>query len=487
MQKSSINFFVVGLLVIAFLLRLSMVELDPFLQTWDEHFHALVAKNLASDMLKPQLFKTPFLPYDFRDWSANHIWVHKQPFFLWQIALSIKAFGATVFAVRFPSLLLSTLTLLLSYRIAYLVTKKHEIALLTLLLGTFSNFQLNLLAGRIPTDHNDIAFGFYLLASIWAYFEFLRTHKWYWLIAAGIFSGIAVLVKWLVGLLVFSAWGLSTIYFCWQQRKLNLVYPLLMSGLICLLVFLPWQFFIYSNFSTEYRYESWFNRQHLIKVIEDHGGSIFFYVKNFKNYFGYAGSFLCLGGIWWGYRTGILNTLMGKSVIFYLFLPLAFFSVVATKMNNFMYPVIPFGMLMVALAIFYLVHQFKIKPAIRLLLIIFLLLDIGKPYDIYAGTVLNTQRMAKVHNATIFKKIDSILPSKYQYIFNLKKNQNIDVMFYSNRPITAYRDSLTPTQLEFLRHQKVPLAVFTYQGVDTLPAYLKDYPDLYIIHAKLQE
>jgi hypothetical protein len=46
---------------------------------------------------------------------------------------------------------------------------------------------------------------------------------------------------------------------------------------------------------------------------------------------------------------------------------------------------------------------------------------------------------------------------------------------------------LTAPQLEFLQHQKVPIAVFTYQGVDTLPAYLKDYPDLYIIPAKLQE
>jgi len=60
-------------------------------------------------------------------------------------------------------------------------------------------------------------------------------------------------------------------------------------------------------------------------------------------------------------------------------------------------------------------------------------------------------------------------------------------MFYSNRAITAYRDSLAAPQLEFLQHQKVPIAVFTYQGVDTLPAYLKDYPDLYIIPAKLQE
>lgn len=475
-----------GLIVLGFFLRLGMIQLDPFLQTWDEHFHALVAKNLSEDMLKPLLFKTPFLPYDFRDWSANHIWVHKQPFFLWQIALSVKAFGATVFAVRIPSLLLATVTLLLTYRVAYLVTKNKEIALVALLLAVFSNFQLNLLAGRIPTDHNDIAFGFYVLASIWSYFEFHRTQKWYWLFLTGLFSGIAVLIKWLVGLLVFSAWGLSTIYYCWQYKKLMPAYPLVICAIICLLVFLPWQLFTYYNYTTEYLYESWFNRQHLTKVIEDHGGSIFYYAKNFKNYFGYAGSFLCLAGIWMGYTKGMLKTLFGRSIIFYFFLPFVFFSLVATKMNNFMYSVIPLGLVFISIAFYNLSVQYFQRPTFRLVILFFLLVDISKPYNIYAQTFSNDVREAKVYNTKVLKQIDKVLPPQINLVVNLKRDQNIDLMFYSNRGVTAYRDSLTSTQIEFLRKQKVPIAAFGYEGIDSLPFYLQNYPNLYIMPLKLK-
>ena len=119
MHRSKMNLYVAAVLLLGFLLRFGMIHIDPFLQTWDEHFHALVGKNLLVNLSKPVLLQNPFLPYDFHDWSSNHIWVHKQPFFLLQIAGSIKLFGNTVFAVRFPSLVLATLTILLTYRIAY--------------------------------------------------------------------------------------------------------------------------------------------------------------------------------------------------------------------------------------------------------------------------------------------------------------------------------------------------------------------------------
>jgi 4-amino-4-deoxy-L-arabinose transferase len=37
---------------------------DPFLHEWDERFHALVAKNLASHPLVPTLYDDPALPFD---------------------------------------------------------------------------------------------------------------------------------------------------------------------------------------------------------------------------------------------------------------------------------------------------------------------------------------------------------------------------------------------------------------------------------------
>jgi 4-amino-4-deoxy-L-arabinose transferase-like glycosyltransferase len=83
-----------------------MANLDHFLILWDEQYHALVAKNMLKNPFKPTLYPVELLDYDYRNWSANYIWLHKQPLFLWQIALSLKIFGTTELAVRLPSILL---------------------------------------------------------------------------------------------------------------------------------------------------------------------------------------------------------------------------------------------------------------------------------------------------------------------------------------------------------------------------------------------
>src|SRR5687768_6910766 len=76
-----------SLLAGTFILRVFMAQLDPFLNLWDERYHALVAKNMMLEPFKPMLYANPVLPYSFDSWTNNHIWLHKQPLFLWQIAL----------------------------------------------------------------------------------------------------------------------------------------------------------------------------------------------------------------------------------------------------------------------------------------------------------------------------------------------------------------------------------------------------------------
>jgi 4-amino-4-deoxy-L-arabinose transferase len=50
---------------------------DDYLHAWDERFHALVAKNLMAHPLRPTLYDTPLLPYDYRDWQEAEVWLHK--------------------------------------------------------------------------------------------------------------------------------------------------------------------------------------------------------------------------------------------------------------------------------------------------------------------------------------------------------------------------------------------------------------------------
>ena len=206
--KWSIVLLVIGGLV----LRIFIAMLDPFLHVWDEQFHALVAKNMMEHPFSPMLYQNQDLAGGGFSWISSHIWLHKQPLFLWQMALSMKVFGVSAFAARIPSILLSTLVIGFIYRVGSLIANKN-VGYYGAVLFAVSNFCLTLVAGGYATEHNDIAFMFYISASIWAWVEYKNTdsikRKYVYLILIGLFSGAAVLTKWLVGLLVYSGWGVS--------------------------------------------------------------------------------------------------------------------------------------------------------------------------------------------------------------------------------------------------------------------------------------
>lgn len=133
------------LIISAFLLRLLMVSLDPYLQDWDERFHALVAKNMMDYPFKPMLRVYPIMPYDYKAWCCNHIWVHKQPLFLWQMALSMKIFGVNEIAMRLPSAVLGTITVLFIYQIASFGQKTTQLPIFRLSLLLFRSINWGLL------------------------------------------------------------------------------------------------------------------------------------------------------------------------------------------------------------------------------------------------------------------------------------------------------------------------------------------------------
>jgi 4-amino-4-deoxy-L-arabinose transferase len=78
---------------------------DFFLHAWDERYHALVTKNRIQHPLTPTLYDSPILPYDYKNWTENHIWVHKQPLPPWTMAASMWMFGVNEIALRLPSII----------------------------------------------------------------------------------------------------------------------------------------------------------------------------------------------------------------------------------------------------------------------------------------------------------------------------------------------------------------------------------------------
>ena len=211
---SSIIFFINGKVTIAVsLLFISALTLfifaallDPFLNIWDERFHALVAKNLLNHPLLPTLYDNPVVSMPYDRWDRSIIWLHKQPFFLWQIAISYKIFGVNEFAVRFPSIILGSLLVPVCYRSGKILVNRNTGYYAAFFVAS-SYYLIELISGRHMVDHNDAVFFFYVSASIWAWLEFVVSGKKYWMVLTGLFSGFAVLTKWLVGLVVYSGWN----------------------------------------------------------------------------------------------------------------------------------------------------------------------------------------------------------------------------------------------------------------------------------------
>src|SRR5208283_5882088 len=100
-KKGKTKTAIIFLLFCGLILRF-FVATDFFLHDWDERYHALVAKHLILHPLIPTLYDNPILPFDYKNWLGNNVWLHKQPFPLWMMALSMWLFGTNEIALRLP-------------------------------------------------------------------------------------------------------------------------------------------------------------------------------------------------------------------------------------------------------------------------------------------------------------------------------------------------------------------------------------------------
>ncbi len=256
----------------ACILRVVSATLDPFLNDWDEAFHAVVAKNLMSAPLTPMLFREAALPIT-TGWGEQHIWLHKPPFFLWQIALSLKVFGLHPWAVRIPSVFWTTLLVPVIWRIGTLL-RSERTGFIAALLATFSFMLQELTVGMINTDHNDTVFIALIACSWWAWLEHMRKAVMHWAIAAGAFSAGAVLTKWHVGAIVFGPWCLWAMH---ERFRPAVLKGLLSGAFTFVLPVSAWLFHIFSWFPAEARFEWYFKSHHFTLAMDGHTGTGLFH------------------------------------------------------------------------------------------------------------------------------------------------------------------------------------------------------------------
>lgn len=405
---------------------------------------------------------------------------------MWQMALSMKIFGVSEISLRLPSVVMGTLMILLLYRITFLLTRKKIIALVASLFLCFSQFHLEMIAGIQGMDHNDVALGFYVLCSVWAYTEYNRTQKWYWAVLMGLFAGCAILNKWLLGLFVFLIWGINILVSILKSRpfKKESIHFIL-ALLVCGVVFIPWQIYILQKWPAEANYVYEYNRRHISEVLQGHEGPFWYYLKYIHVLLSKLW-FLILAGIGFGFFRKYINKKLLIAFCAGIFFVMFFFSfIVKTKVITYVFFVAPYCMALMSIGAYELILRFK-KWFITFPVIIAIAYYSLKPekfINYYSSE--NKEREKKIYNTKIYKNIREYLPKEYAIVLNVNSFEDTELMFYQN-DITAYHWWIPEADLKNLERKKVPVAVFMNRGEYNIPDFVARYPYLFTIRKELR-
>ena len=108
----------------------------------------------------------------------------------------------------------------------------------------------------------------------------------------GVYSGMAILCKWLVGLLIYFGWFILRV----QQNKFKLSFnkDIFASLIITLLIALPWQILTFIWYPAEASLAYKFNTIHFSKALEGHGGTFWYHFDKLNIIYGAIASFLIL-------------------------------------------------------------------------------------------------------------------------------------------------------------------------------------------------
>lgn len=326
-----------------------------YISQWDEAYHALVAKNLMAHPLVPTLYDDPHHDHDFRDWQANHVWLHKPPLTLWLMAGSMAVLGDSELAFRFPSILLSTLAILLTFLIARELWGRAGLWVGTLaaMLQAVNPLAIRLVSGTVPTDHVDVVTSVMAQLTIYLCLRSWRRRGVGRVVLAGAGLGLAYLAKAAAVLVILPAcailmWvrgrGIRGIRVQLARAATLLAAAVAVAG--------PWQIYAALRWPAEYAWESRYAWRHLFEAIESHDHAATWYLEILPPHMGgpagivyvaFIGGLLYAAFQAWRRRDADLLALLAWALV-----PYAFFSLVRTKLHAYVAPATPALLLLAA-------------------------------------------------------------------------------------------------------------------------------------------
>ncbi len=427
-QKGNFQLSALLLVAVGFTLRFFMAS-DMYLHEWDERYHAVVAKNLMDNFLEPKLYRVPLLAYDYKSWSSNYIWLHKQPLPLWCMAISMKLFGVNEIAMRLPSVILSSMAVYLTYFIG----KKffnEKVGLLAAFFHAVNGLTMDITTGRAATDHIDIFFLFFVeLAVVVAVISFERK-KILFDILSGACIGLAVLCKWLPAFIVVPIWFILNFE---KRNWLQIVAGTIAIVISACVVFLPWQIYMHEKFPLEYADTALHNFRHITEALDGHKGDIFYY---FTKLHININEVFWIAFVWFGYKAYKRDNFKNRLVLLvWMILPFIFFTVVKTKMHGYLLFIFPALFIIMAEFSFFLLEKIENSLRMKFQKLVFVLI-------IFLAVRFSIERIKPLQDqskqlawANEFRKMDKTNADKRVYV-NVK--HHIEGMFYTNSIMYDY-------------------------------------------------
>lgn len=421
-----------------------VVRLDASWQSslhpWDERFHALVARNLVDHPLKPMLYARPALPYDYRDWAANHVWLHKPPLAMWTMAASLGAFGRNTLALRLPSVVVGVTTVLLTAAIGAHVFGR-SVGLLAAGYGAVNGFLVSLVSGRRVADHVDTMLIACIAVGVWIAISGSRRSSRATTIGVGVALGAALLAKAWPAFIILIVAGVAW----WGERRPSQVLRRLAAVmLIAMAVAGPWIVYATIAFPEESRWSSAFMLRHLSETVDNSGGSWWSHTVDAPRFFG---ELVWIPVAWFLWRAGGRASPPHRALAAWIVVTYAVFSAAATKMPNFVMIAAPAVFVAEAAFWVWLRDRWREMPqggrrsglAVWLFLLACLparsLLQPSGPFE---------RRDRFPADIEAVRTLDARLGLDDAVIFNLP--QNIEAMFYSRS--TVYARLPNPGEIE---------------------------------------
>jgi len=311
---------------------------------------------------------------------------------------------------------------------------------------------------------------FYVTAGIWSWFEYRNQKSIFWVILIGLFSGAAILVKWLTGLLVYSGWFLAII--AEKNQRINFKnYIDLLKGIgITILVFVPWQIYCLLQFPKESRFEFSQISTHFYEIIEGHDGSYLYHFVNINEIYGadfvYLIVFSFLLFCFIKIKKDIKIALISWLVITYLF-----FTIAATKMLAFTLIVAPLIYVIVGIGIYWVLNKIpnntkigcfrlNLKHVISSIILIFLFVHFINHDRLRLTNQAERKELQtkEISNSLIYKNLSTIFSNENIFYFNTPEFDHIKILFYSGNKAR----SGIPTQkmIVLLRDLQYDIVVF---------------------------